>query len=178
MWQRDLSSLPCFGGAAVQISSKAGERCVAVVISSRMTKYQKATSGEDIYDPLTGMASQQGKIICNKFTPIFWYPCRPLCAFYFRTICSAENKEVEPIANVKKGKHSRIDDKSIFVESFLVLPHLLVEGGIIFWQVTIMPYHMDHLQMITRDSYITYMCSMCYIVLLSVLLIDFGKDKW
>ena len=31
--------------------------------------------------------------------------------------------------------------------------------------------------MITRDSYIAYMCSMCYIVPLSVLLIDLGKDK-
>ena len=44
MGQRDLSSLPCFGGAAVQISSKIGECCVAVEISSRMIKSQTATS--------------------------------------------------------------------------------------------------------------------------------------
>ena len=39
--ERDLSSLPCFGGAAVQISLKIEECRVADVISSRMTRYQK-----------------------------------------------------------------------------------------------------------------------------------------
>ena len=39
--QRDLSSLPCLGGAAVQISLKILGCRVADVISSRMTKYWK-----------------------------------------------------------------------------------------------------------------------------------------
>ena len=39
--ERGLSSLPCLGGAAVQISLKIGECCVADVISSRMAQFLK-----------------------------------------------------------------------------------------------------------------------------------------
>ena len=46
--ERDLSSLPCLGGAAVQILLKIGECCVADVISSRMTQYWKEPHAKKI----------------------------------------------------------------------------------------------------------------------------------
>ena len=53
--------------------------------------------------------------------------------FFFDIICSAENEEVEPVANVEEGKHGRIDNERILVELFLVFSHLLVEGGVFVW---------------------------------------------
>ena len=39
--ERDLSSLPCLGEVAVQMSLKIEECCLADVISTRMTQYWK-----------------------------------------------------------------------------------------------------------------------------------------
>ena len=69
--ERDQSISPCLGGAAVQISLKMGECCVADVISSRMTQYWK--------EPLT-------KKICNTKYSLF--TCRLRDAELLRINCA------------------------------------------------------------------------------------------
>lgn len=43
------------------------------------------------------------------------------------TVCSAENEEVEPVADVEEGEHRRIYNERVLVKLFLVLSHPLVE---------------------------------------------------
>ena len=48
--ERNLNNLPCLGGAAVQISLKIGQCCVARVISSRMMQFGPQSMYRILYE--------------------------------------------------------------------------------------------------------------------------------
>ena len=70
------------------------------------------------------------------------------------TVCSAENEEVEPVADVEEGEHRRIYNERVLVKLFLVLSHPLVEDCVFVWQGAVLACYPDHLRIIERDSYI------------------------
>ena len=70
----DLSSLPCFGGAAVQISLKIGECCVAGVISSRMMQFGPQSMYRILYEKHNSNSDSDGTTItktldCQQHRP-------------------------------------------------------------------------------------------------------------